>query len=950
MRLASIAVFTTLLFFSGTVIAQPRYWQQELAYDIDVNLDDVNHSLDGALKLNYKNNSPDTLYFIWFHIWPNAFKNDRTAFSEERLRLGKTDFYFAKDADRGYINRLDFRVGDISLETEDHPQYIDVIKVILTAPLPPGKSVQITTPFHVQMPLNYSGFGHDGTDGQRYHLTNWYPKAAVYDREGWHPMPYQEHGGFYDETGSFDLRLTLPANYLVAASGELKDKAEADWMATRINLPERAVIKKPKNKNSFKKPSVQLEQIQSAADTKTISYHADAVQNFALYADKYMMVRSKDLQLGNGKSIRANIFSSIDPGNGGDAKLFDGLKKVLDNSIQQYGDYPYSWLTLVLSKNPASQGNARPGLLVLNNYTKESWYDHDSLLHSELGAAWLNGSVAVNAGHHLWLVRGLGTYQDIRYWYGTNLPSSPKTQSRLRSIRKNLDIRYHLLDKRAIEKKDQPVATPAEKLADENYELMSTQKPAEWFRLVETRMGTEAFDKAIRDFVQKNKFRHAGPYELKETLNAYSAKNIDTLFEMLETPGRDWQLQKMRGLTVGFFTGVAPPAGIRRMYLLPLLGYNKYDGLMAGLAIHNYGLPVSRFNYFVLPMVSRNLVAGIADLGYSVFPGTTVQQIRFGAGVSRFASLSGIDSNGKKIYGGFLKLTPSVKVHFRKNSLQSTTEKYVEWKTFIIGENGFSYKEKLSDGVFYPEKTGIVYRYLNQLTFNIENNRVLYPYRASLQAQQGRDFYRINFDAGYFFNYPGGGGMNIRVFAARFGYIGSQSIAKRFATQLYQPKLTAVRGNEDYTYSNYFAGRNESDGFFSQQIMMRDGGLKIRTDLFQDLQGRSDNWVSSINLSTSIPASILPPQVPLRLFADIGTYAGAWDKEATGSRFLYVAGVQLSLFKNVLNIYAPVVYSKQFSDNLKTVPEENKFLRKISFSIDIHRVNLRKFVPKQIIW
>ncbi|MET0242229.1 MAG: hypothetical protein ABW174_02120, partial [Flavitalea sp.] len=166
--------------------------------------------------------------------------------------------------------------------------------------------------------------------------------------------------------------------------------------------------------------------------------------------------------------------------------------------------------------------------------------------------------------------------------------------------------------------------------------------------------------------------------------------------------------------------------------------------------------------------------------------------------------------------------------------------------------------------------------------------------------------------------------------------------SKQFSTFAYQPKLTAVRGNEDYTYSNYFIGRNESSGLPSQQIMMRDGGLKIRTDLFQDLQGRSDNWVSSLNLTTNLPSAVFPEQIPLRIFFDIGTYAGAWEQDANVARFMYVGGLQLSLFNKALNIYAPVFYSKIFSDNLKTVPEENKFLRKISFSIDIHRIGVRK--------
>src|SRR5689334_394778 len=136
------------------------FWQQEVHYTIDVSLNDNDHTLDGFLKLRYINHSPDTLHFIWFHLWPNAYKNDRTAFSEQLLQNGRTDFYFSDKEQRGYINRLDFRVGNTSLKTEDHPLYIDVIKVLLATPLAPGAEAEITTPFHIKLPYNYSRGGH----------------------------------------------------------------------------------------------------------------------------------------------------------------------------------------------------------------------------------------------------------------------------------------------------------------------------------------------------------------------------------------------------------------------------------------------------------------------------------------------------------------------------------------------------------------------------------------------------------------------------------------------------------------------------------------------------------------------------------------------------------------------------------------------------------------------
>jgi hypothetical protein len=88
---------------------------------------------------------------------------------------------------------------------------------------------------------------------------------------------------------------------------------------------------------------------------------------------------------------------------------------------------------------------------------------------------------------------------------------------------------------------------------------------------------------------------------------------------------------------------------------------------------------------------------------------------------------------------------------------------------------------------------------------------------------------------------------------------------------------------------------------------------------------------------------LFPVKLPLKIFADIGTYAGAWANNPPTSKFLYVAGLQVSLLKNIINIYAPLFYSSDFRNNLKTVPEENTFWKKISFSIDIQQINPKRF-------
>jgi hypothetical protein len=133
--------------------------------------------------------------------------------------------------------------------------------------------------------------------------------------------------------------------------------------------------------------------------------------------------------------------------------------------------------------------------------------------------------------------------------------------------------------------------------------------------------------------------------------------------------------------------------------------------------------------------------------------------------------------------------------------------------------------------------------------------------------------------------------------------------------------------------------------------MMRDGGFKVRTDLLSNKIGKTDNWLVAMNFNSTIPnkinpLSVLPFKLPLKVFADIGTYAEAWESDAGTARFLFDAGLQLSLFKNTLNIYMPLLYSKVYDDYFKSTITEKRFLKNISFSIDIQQQSFKKLFPQ----
>src|SRR6185369_662672 len=252
-----------------------------------------------------------------------------------------------------------------------------------------------------------------------------------------------------------------------------------------------------------------------------------------------------------------------------------------------------------------------------------------------------------------------------------------------------------------------------------------------------------------------------------------------------------------------------------------------------------------------------------------------------------------------------------------------------------------------------PDTTNLVQkttaaRYLNQLKFVIENKRILYPCRGELQVEQADDFVRAAFTGNYFFNYSNRqGGLNLRLFAGKFFYTGAKTFLEQFKTDRYHLNLTGANGYEDYTYSNYFVGRNKFDGGTSQQIMERDGFFKVRTDLLSSKVGKTDNWLGALNLTSDIPnkinpLSLLPVKIPLKVFADIGTYADTWKPNANTTRFLYDAGLQVSLLKETVNIYFPLLYSSVYSDYYKSTLGKNHFWKTVSFSIDIQRFSLKK--------
>ncbi len=961
-----VLIFCLTNQFSQVLYSQDSYWQQELQYMIDIKLNDTDHTLDGFLDLQYTNRSPDTLVFIWFHLWPNAYKNDKTAFSDQLLENGRTDFYFSNKEKKGYINRMDFRVNDMVAKTEDHPNHIDIIRVMLPQPLAPQKSIRITTPFHVQLPYTFSRGGHEG---QTYQVTQWYPKPAVYDHKGWHPMPYLDQGEFYSEFGSYEVKISLPKNYVVAATGELQNEEEKGWLREvsrqePVSSRQSAVAShqsknpKPKTQNSklkiqnLKPPSDQVIRagktsvIPSSPELKTLVYKQDRVHDFAWFADKRFIVNYDSLKLSSGRLI--DVYSFYTPEQ---IPFWKNSVKFIKDAIiylsAWIGEYPYNVVSAVQGKQGFVGGMEYPTITILSAMKDEG--SIEKILFHEVGHNWFYGILANNERQNAWLDEGMNSYYDDRYSKeNQRVPAEvKKSQSRLPE-----DWEKLIFETAASVKADQPVQIPSDQFHPINYQLMNYVKAREWMKNLEKYLGKAQMDSSMREYYRRWQFKHPYPEDFRQVLTEVSGKNLDSFFHQLHTKGSlDTSIRKK--LKIEPFFDLNSADKYHYIFVSPALGFNLYDGLMLGAAIHNYTLPLNKFRFIAVPFYATRskVFTGIGRLSYTWYPHRTFQNIEFALSGSRFTKNDFTDSAGKTLFLGFNKIAPSLRLEWKEKYPRSNAMKFLQLKAFFIGEDQLNFRRDTILNADIIEKIKTSYS-IGQLRIVWDNFRKLYPYRMEMVIESGEDFGKIGLTGNYFLNFVKKGGVNLRLFAGKFIYYGEKTFSKQFDTDRFHLNMTGPKGEEDYTYSNYFFGRNKFEGTASQQIMLRDGAFKVRTDLLSSKIGKTDNWLAAMNFTMDVPdkyniLNALPVKIPLRIFADAGTYAEAWDKDSDQPHFVFDAGLQFSFFRQLINIYVPLVYSKVYSDYFKSTPNNN-FWQRISFSIDIQNISVRKWVNQAI--
>ena len=224
-------------------------------------------------------------------------------------------------------------------------------------------------------------------------------------------MPYLDQGEFYSEFGSFDVRITVPANYVVAATGELQNKEEVEWLKKRSSFTWQPVKQKIKLKGGGIKTKVQASP-ESATQTKTLQYTQDRIHDFAWFADKTFIVNQDTCALPSGRII--NVYTYYTPAN---KYIWEKSIQYVKDAVRYYsrmvGEYPYNVVSAVQGPKSFGGGMEYPTITVYRPGGSEK--ELDLTIAHEVGHNWFYGILASNERDHPWMDEGINTFYENKY-------------------------------------------------------------------------------------------------------------------------------------------------------------------------------------------------------------------------------------------------------------------------------------------------------------------------------------------------------------------------------------------------------------------------------------------------------------------------------------------------------------------------------------------------------
>ncbi len=494
-------LFLAAVFSSIVSFAQGGNWQQHADYKMDVSMDVKNYRYKGTQQLVYTNNSPDTLYKVYYHLYPNAFqpgsemdmrlrsikdpdgrmvtktKFNNTEVKESRIKNLKPD-------EIGFLHIKNFKQDGASATVKEIET---VLEVTLAKPIMPGAKTAFTLEFDGQVPVQIRRSGRNNSEGVELSMSQWYPKLAEYDFEGWHADPYIARE-FYGVWGNFDVKITIDKEYVLGGSGYLQNANQIGhgYQDSGVKVPE--------------------------AKGKTLTWHfvAPKVHDFTWAADKDYL--HDMVKVPNGPTL--HFLYQNNP------KILQNWKNLQPLTVrllqfynQTIGDYPYDQYSVI----QGGDGGMEYAMctLILGEGTFEGLV---GVTAHELAHSWFQHVLGTNESKHGWMDEGFASFlEDL----GMNEISAEKAVNPHAGA-------YGGYFSMVNSGKELPQTTHADRF-DENrvYGISSYSKGEVFLAQLGYLIGKEKLMETLRRFYSEYKFKHPTPNDFKRVAEKVSGAHLD---------------------------------------------------------------------------------------------------------------------------------------------------------------------------------------------------------------------------------------------------------------------------------------------------------------------------------------------------------------------------------------------------------------------------------------
>jgi hypothetical protein len=499
--LAAYVVLLGVLFlhpresFSRPVIFEEPLSPRIANYDMEVSLDADTGILTGRETLTWHNKTADAADELQFHLYLNAFRNNRSSFMKE---AGEKAYKKLKKDGWGYIE-----VGRIALadgrEQTDEMEFIHpdddnaddrtVFRLPLPKPLLPGETIVLHIDFTARLPS--PPVARNGSKKEYFFFAQWFPKIGVYEHGKWNCHQYHSHGEFYADFGVYNVKITVPEKNVVGATG------------------------------------IEVERKNNGDGTATHSYHAEDVHDFTWTASPKFVEftgRAQDVEI---RVLMQKAHARQGPRHLAAAKL------AVEYFQDWYGDYPYPNLTVVdpTGFSDATGGMEYPTLITAGTMTgmPQGVLAPEMVIIHEFGHNFWYHLVANNETEEAWLDEGVTTYCEIRimediYGKGSMIDIMGIEVENMYMRRYSYVVAPDL---------DPTIKNSWEYYSGNSYRSMAYSKPALMLMTLENHIGTETMREILRTYFERYKFKHPKTEDFIEVANQVSGQDLSWFFDQM---------------------------------------------------------------------------------------------------------------------------------------------------------------------------------------------------------------------------------------------------------------------------------------------------------------------------------------------------------------------------------------------------------------------------------